>query len=103
LREKRIPSLGALVNYVATERSQLQSEGSTSESDINDLLNWDVFVTLGIPVVITDLAPGAKQRMWSPMSSTLIYGKRDAVLVDAFIAVEQADAWSTGSRRAART
>jgi glyoxylase-like metal-dependent hydrolase (beta-lactamase superfamily II) len=30
--------------------------------------------------------------MWSPISSTLIYGKRDAVLVDAFITVEQADA-----------
>jgi len=30
--------------------------------------------------------------MWSPTSSTLIYGKRDAVLVDAFITVEQADA-----------
>jgi glyoxylase-like metal-dependent hydrolase (beta-lactamase superfamily II) len=28
--------------------------------------------------------------MWSPISSTLIYGKRDAVLVDAFITVEQA-------------
>jgi glyoxylase-like metal-dependent hydrolase (beta-lactamase superfamily II) len=30
--------------------------------------------------------------MWSPISSTLIYGKRDAVLVDAFITVEQAHA-----------
>jgi glyoxylase-like metal-dependent hydrolase (beta-lactamase superfamily II) len=29
--------------------------------------------------------------MWSPISSTLIYGKRDAVLVDAFITVEQTD------------
>jgi hypothetical protein len=29
--------------------------------------------------------------MWSPTSSTLVYGKRDAVLVDAFITVEQAD------------
>jgi glyoxylase-like metal-dependent hydrolase (beta-lactamase superfamily II) len=29
---------------------------------------------------------------WSPISSTLIYGKRDPVLVDAFITVEQADA-----------
>jgi len=28
----------------------------------------------------------------SPISSTLIYGKRDAVLVDAFITVEQAGA-----------
>jgi glyoxylase-like metal-dependent hydrolase (beta-lactamase superfamily II) len=55
-------------------------------------LNWDVFVTPGIPTVTSDLPPGTTQQMWSPISSTLIYGKRDAVLVDAFITVEQADA-----------
>ena len=55
-------------------------------------LNWDVFVTPGIPMVTSDLPPGTKQGMWQPISSTLIYGKRDAVLVDAFITVEQADA-----------
>jgi glyoxylase-like metal-dependent hydrolase (beta-lactamase superfamily II) len=55
-------------------------------------LNWDVFVTPGIPTVTSDLPPGAKQRLWPPMSSTLISGKRDAVLVDAFITVEQAGA-----------
>jgi glyoxylase-like metal-dependent hydrolase (beta-lactamase superfamily II) len=51
-----------------------------------------VFVTPGIPTVASDLAPGTKQLMWSPISSTLVYGKRDAVLVDAFITVEQARA-----------
>jgi len=55
-------------------------------------LNWDVFVTPGIPTVTSDLPPGTKQQTWSPISSTLIYGKRDAVLVGAFITVEQADA-----------
>jgi glyoxylase-like metal-dependent hydrolase (beta-lactamase superfamily II) len=54
-------------------------------------LNWDVLVTPGIPAVTSDLAPGTKQMMWSPISSTLISGKRDAVLVDTFITVEQAD------------
>jgi hypothetical protein len=54
-------------------------------------LNWDVFVTPGIPTVTIDLAPGTKQMMWSPISSTLISGRRDAVLVDTFITVEQAD------------
>ena len=53
-------------------------------------LNWDVFVTPGIPTVTCDLPPGTKQQTWSPISSTLIYGKRD--VVDAFITVEQADA-----------
>src|SRR5258708_24481764 len=55
-------------------------------------LNWDVFVTPGTPTVTSDLPPGIEQRMWSPMSSTLIYGKLDAVLVDAFLTVEQATA-----------
>ena len=55
-------------------------------------LNWDVFVTPGIPTVTSDLPPGTKQQMWQPISSTLIYGKRDAILVDAFITVEQAGA-----------
>src|SRR2546430_10984029 len=55
-------------------------------------LKWDVFVAPGIPMVTSDLPPGAKQGMWSPISSTLIYGKRDAVLVDTFITIEQADA-----------
>jgi glyoxylase-like metal-dependent hydrolase (beta-lactamase superfamily II) len=57
-----------------------------------NLLKWDVFVTPGIPVVISDLPPGTKQRLWSPTSSTLIYGKRDAVLVDAFITIAQTNA-----------
>src|SRR5713226_10201737 len=64
------------------------TEIETQESS----LNWDVFVTPGIPTVTSDLPPGIEQRMWSPMSSTLIYGKRDAVLVDAFLTVEQANA-----------
>src|SRR5882762_8461756 len=55
-------------------------------------LRWEVFVTPGIPTVASGLAPGTKQMMWSPISSTLVYGKRDAVLVDAFITVEQARA-----------
>jgi glyoxylase-like metal-dependent hydrolase (beta-lactamase superfamily II) len=58
---------------------------------MNDLLNWDVFVTPGIPTVMSDLPPSTKQLMWSPISSTLIYGRRDAVLVDTFITVEQAE------------
>src|SRR5437870_9319784 len=69
---------------------------------MNELLKWDVFVTPGIPVVISDPPPGTKQLMWSPISSTLIYGKRDAVLVDAFITVEQTRAlvdWGRGERQ----
>ena len=66
-------------------------------------LNWEVFVTPGIPTVTSDLPPGTEQRLWSPISATLISGQRDAVLVDALMTVEQAGAWWSGSRRAAKT
>jgi Zn-dependent hydrolases, including glyoxylases len=55
-------------------------------------LTWDVFVTPSIPVVTNDLAPGEHERPWPPISSTLIHGSRDAVLVDSFITQEQARA-----------
>jgi hypothetical protein len=51
-------------------------------------LNWDVIVAPSIPIVTDDLPPGIKQRMFSPVSSTLISGKRDAVLVDALLTVD---------------
>lgn len=55
-------------------------------------LKWDVFVTPSIHVATTDFAPGEHERPWPPISSTLVYGVRDAVLVDSFITVEQARA-----------
>jgi glyoxylase-like metal-dependent hydrolase (beta-lactamase superfamily II) len=58
----------------------------------NTHLKWDVFVTPGIAVVTTDFAPGERERPWPPISSTLIYGVRDAFLVDSFITIEQARA-----------
>jgi glyoxylase-like metal-dependent hydrolase (beta-lactamase superfamily II) len=60
--------------------------------DIQPQLNWDVFVTPGIPIATSDLPPGMKQAMFQAIASTLIYGKRDAVLVDAFMTVKQAAA-----------
>ena len=53
-------------------------------------LKWDVFVAPGIPTVTNDLPPNTTLRMWSPTSSTLIYGSREAVLVDALMTVDQA-------------
>ena len=63
------------------------TEVATGEST----LNGDVLVTPGIPTIASDRAPRTKQLMWSPISSTLISGQRDSVLVDTFITVEQAD------------
>jgi glyoxylase-like metal-dependent hydrolase (beta-lactamase superfamily II) len=54
-------------------------------------LKWDVFVTKRQGLT-RDLPPGKEQWMWVPTSATLIYGRRDAVLVDAFLTVEQAHA-----------
>jgi glyoxylase-like metal-dependent hydrolase (beta-lactamase superfamily II) len=65
-------------------------------------LRWEVFVAPAIPTAATDLPPGTKQGMWSPISSTLIYGKQDAVLVDAFITVEQADALAGWVKRSGK-
>jgi glyoxylase-like metal-dependent hydrolase (beta-lactamase superfamily II) len=55
-------------------------------------LHWDVFLASSIPAITSDLPPGEKQRPWPPISSTLISGERDAVLVDTPITVEQARA-----------
>ncbi len=54
-------------------------------------LKWDLFVTSGIPTATGNPPPGEKRRFFSPISSTLIYGKRDAVLVDTFMTVNQND------------
>jgi len=72
-----------------------QSDSSTSNSGRttqNKSLRWDVFLTPSIPAITSDLPPGEKERPWPPISSTLISGERDAVLVDAPITVEQARA-----------
>ena len=52
-------------------------------------LQWEVFVSGQIPVVTDDCPPGASEVKWSPISSTLISGKRDAVLVDTAITIDQ--------------
>jgi glyoxylase-like metal-dependent hydrolase (beta-lactamase superfamily II) len=68
----------------------------------NALLNWDVFVTPGIPIVTRDLPPGVREAYFQAMASTLIYGVRDAVLVDTFMTVKQANAladWIAAKRK----
>ena len=54
-----------------------------------DSLEWDVFVSAQIQADVSDLPPGATEMRWSPISSTLISGERDAVLIDTAITVEQ--------------
>jgi len=46
---------------------------------------------LGRPTVTGNPPPGEKRRFFSPISSTLIHGQRDAALVDTFMTVNQND------------
>ena len=62
-----------------------------------------MLVTPGIPIATTDLPQGMKQAMFQAIASTLIYGKQDAVLVDAFMTVKQADALVDWVAATART
>jgi glyoxylase-like metal-dependent hydrolase (beta-lactamase superfamily II) len=55
-------------------------------------LTWDVFVTPGIPIAVRDRPAGVRETYFQATASTLIYGKHDALLVDAFMTVEQANA-----------
>jgi glyoxylase-like metal-dependent hydrolase (beta-lactamase superfamily II) len=62
-------------------------KGSQSEP-----LKWEVFVTPGIPIAQAERPEGVQETYFQPMASTLIYGENDAVLVDTFMTVEQANA-----------
>jgi glyoxylase-like metal-dependent hydrolase (beta-lactamase superfamily II) len=55
-------------------------------------LKWEVFVTPGIPIAVAERPAGVQETFFQAIASTLIYGKRDAILVDAFMTIEQANA-----------
>jgi glyoxylase-like metal-dependent hydrolase (beta-lactamase superfamily II) len=77
--------------------TQEQSNTGASKTGLTSqktVLGWAVFLTPSIPAITSELPPGEKQRPWPPISSTLIFGERDAVLVDTPITVEQARALS---------
>ena len=54
----------------------------------NTALQWDV-LTIKRPGLTRDLPAGKEEQMWVANSSTLIYGQRDAVLVDTFLTTKQ--------------
>lgn len=58
----------------------------------DSLLNWEVFVTPGIPIVTRDRPPDIGETFFQAMASTLIYGNKDAVLVDAYLTTKQTSA-----------
>ena len=52
-------------------------------------LQYSVYVAPAKPVVSDDFPPGEDREMWSPTTSTLIHGERDAVLVDALMTKDE--------------
>src|SRR6201987_743870 len=73
---------------------------NAANSTRNDL-QWKV-LTIRRPGLTRDLPPGKEELMWVANSSTLIYGERDAVLVDTFLTTEQSQTlldWVVASGR----
>jgi glyoxylase-like metal-dependent hydrolase (beta-lactamase superfamily II) len=83
---------GGLLVTSLPARQTLTGDEMPLLSKAKSHLKWNIFVTPSIPVVTTDFAPGEHERPWPPISSTLIYGSRDAIVVDSFITAEQARA-----------
>src|SRR5712675_3181886 len=90
-----------------SKHGQSDSSASKSRRTTQKLsLKWDVFLASSIPAITSDLPPGEKERPWPPISSTLISGERDAVLVDTPITIEQARAlanWIAASGKSLTT
>src|SRR5216684_5992563 len=74
---------------------KLQREKLTmaARSKTDTGLQWNV-LAIKRPGLSRDLPPGKEGLMWVANSSTLIYGERDAVLVDTFLTTEQSQTLS---------
>jgi glyoxylase-like metal-dependent hydrolase (beta-lactamase superfamily II) len=72
---------------MSNEQDNLMGTGAAGDTP----LKWDVFVTKRQGLT-RDVPPGKEQWMWVPGSATLIYGEKNAVLVDTLLTVEQAKA-----------
>jgi hypothetical protein len=57
-------------------------------------ITYDVFISDPIPQAVATLLPNGDHQMWSPISSTLIYGPTEAVLIDPPITIKQTEALS---------
>ena len=75
-----------------TEAEPARTSSSSANTTGTPALNWEVFVTRGIPIVTPDRPPGVSETYFQATAATLIDGGRDAVLVAAFMMIEQANA-----------
>jgi glyoxylase-like metal-dependent hydrolase (beta-lactamase superfamily II) len=62
----------------------------TAIGQIISNLHWDV-LAIKRPGLTRDLPPGKEELMWVANSSTLIYGQRDAILVDTLLTTKQSE------------
>lgn len=65
---------------------------TSANTAAGDVLGYDVFVSETIPLVLPDLLPNGGRRTWAPISTILVYGARDAVLIDPPLTAAQAAA-----------
>jgi glyoxylase-like metal-dependent hydrolase (beta-lactamase superfamily II) len=72
-------------------KESLTGANPTNQGGVS-VLKWEVFVTPGIPIVMADRPPGVPETFFQATADTLIYGTRDAVLIDAVLTVKQANA-----------
>lgn len=56
---------------------------------MSSTLGYDVFIVAPIPQNVDALVPNGDRYMWSPQSTILVHGERDAVLVDPPFTTEQ--------------
>ena|SRR5258708_2029323 len=55
-------------------------------------ISYDMFISDPIQQADAKLFPNGDHPMWSPMSSTLIYGPTEAVLIDTPLTIKQTEA-----------
>jgi glyoxylase-like metal-dependent hydrolase (beta-lactamase superfamily II) len=54
-------------------------------------LSYEVLVSQAIPLALPDRLPDGGARTWAPVSTTLIYGRHEAILVDPPLTTAQAE------------
>jgi len=69
----------------------------------NGTLGYDVFISEPIPIAVDAPLPNSERRMFSALSTTLIYGTNDAVLVDPPLTTDQAASVGDWIKSAGRT
>src|SRR6266478_8858152 len=86
-QRSRLRAAQRSTGFVST--STVEGERSMTQATLtNTDLHWKV-LTIKRPGLSRDLPAGKEELMWVSNSSTLIYGERDAVLVDTFLTTEQ--------------